>query len=141
MARSTLQPHILGKIAVKKTLLAAALLGLCAQGVAHAMLTGSTYSETISISDSHIHSSKNGQTIDLNLKQGALVVSAIPSAGFFGLKVGDTILKIDGKAVSSTKDFTEALDHSGATATFSVVRGRSQTEVVVQRHGGFDRFI
>lgn len=126
---------------MKKTLVVAVLLATSALGVAHGFFAGSTYSETISINDSHIRSDKNGQVIDIDRKQGALVVAALPSDGFFGLKVGDTIAKIDGKPVSSTKDFTTVLSESGPTATFSIIRAGSPMDMVVQRHGGFDRFI
>lgn len=126
---------------MKKTLVIAVLLATSALGVAHAFFAGSTYSESISISDSRIHSDKNGRIVDIDRKQDALVVSALPGDGFFGLKVGDTIAKIDGKPVSSTKDFTTVLSESGPTATFSIIRAGSPLDIVVQRHGGFDRFI
>lgn len=128
-------------INMKKTLVVAVLLATSSLGVAHGFFAGSTYSETISINDSRIHSDKNGQIIDIEREQGALVVTAVPSNGFFGLKVGDTIAKIDGKTVSSTKDFTTVLNESGRTATFSIIRAGSPMDIVVQRHGGFDRFI
>jgi S1-C subfamily serine protease len=128
-------------INVNKTLVVAVLLATSALGVAHGFFAGSTYSETISINDSHIHSDRNGRIIDIERKQGALVVTSLPSDGFFGLKVGDTIAKIDGKPVSSTSDFTAVLGKSGPTATFSIIRAGSPMDIVVQRHGGFDRFI
>jgi S1-C subfamily serine protease len=92
--------------------------------------------------DNHIRATQNGTVVELVHTADTLVVATLPPEGFFGLRVGDVIVKVDGKDVTTTDSFTYALNTAKSDkAVFTVKRSGAQLELSVDRRHGFDRFI
>jgi hypothetical protein len=91
---------------------------------------------TIKIEDSFIRATANDDVIEIRLAGDDLVVSTLPVHGFYGLQVGDRIVKVNGIAPHTTQDFLDDLDKSGnQVADFEVLRNGKTLVVPVPRKG------
>ena len=77
-----------------------------------------------------------GQLIGLELSNDAVTVAAFDDtfghlARDAGLQIGDRILAVDGKEVSSAEDVRQALQSSGSSLRLSLLRGSKRLEVAV----------
>lgn len=105
--------------------------------------------ETVSIGYSslvsdaqHIRASRNGGVVELVHRDNGLAVASVPRDGFFGLRPGDVIVRVQGSAITTTDSFTAALEALHADqATFTVRRAGATLDVRVPRHHGFDLFL
>lgn len=94
----------------------------------------STYK--IRIDDHLIHASKNGDVVEIRTQDNNLVVSLVPKDGFYGMKVGDRIVSIDGAPIHKTGEFVDALERAhGNDAKVALIRENSQVDIDLPRQG------
>lgn len=75
-----------------------------------------------------------GQLVGLELSNEAVTVAAFDdrcgtAAREAGLQIGDQILTVDGKAVSSAEDVRQALKNCGSRVTIGILRGSKQMDI------------
>lgn len=91
---------------------------------------------TIKIENSFIRATANDDVIEIRLVNNNLVVSTLPAHGFYGLQVGDRIVKVNGIATHATQDFIDDLDKSqNQTAEIEVLRNGKTLVVPVPKKG------
>lgn len=78
-----------------------------------------------------------GQTVGLQLRDNTVTIAAFDDslgaeARNAGLKIGDLIVKVNGKTVHNTEDIRNCLDSSGDTASLLVRRGSKELEIPVK---------
>jgi len=90
----------------------------------------------IDIEKTFIVASANDAVIKLTMHGNALTVSAVPANGFYGLKVGDVITKVNGDDIHSTNAFIAALDKSrNGIAAFDVSRDSKSLSLPIPKKG------
>ncbi len=90
----------------------------------------------IHIEKSFIKASADDAVIELKLVGDSLVVDTLPARGFYGLKVGDRISKINGTTIQSTDAFIAALEKSiDKIAKFQVIRANHMFELPIPEKG------
>lgn len=90
----------------------------------------------IDIENSFIKASADDSVVELKLVGNSLVVDTLPANGFYGLKVGDRISKVNGATIQSTDAFISALGTStDKVAAFQVVRANHTLELPIPEKG------
>lgn len=91
---------------------------------------------TIKIDDSLIRATANQVVVELQLKDDSLVVSETPSEGFYGLKAGDHVIKVNGNDVHTTQDFIDDLEKSGGdVANVQILRNDQIVSLSIPKKG------
>lgn len=75
-----------------------------------------------------------GQTVGLQLRDNTVTIAAFDDAlgaeaRNAGLKIGDEIIKVNGKKVQTIEEIRSALEASGSTASLTIRRGSKQLEL------------
>lgn len=125
-------------------LLAALAIGVMGLGVTQWLKSDHHhyFYESVTIDDTHIRSDHNGSIVELRNQQQQLVVTSVPSDGFFGLQAGDVIRRVDNQPVSTVESLRNALRaNKTEQASFTVERQGHPLDLNVARAHGFDRFI
>ncbi|MGM9605274.1 MAG: SpoIVB peptidase S55 domain-containing protein [Faecousia sp.] len=78
-----------------------------------------------------------GQTVGLQLRDNTVTIAAFDDAlgtqaRDAGLKIGDIIVKVNGKNVHNTDEIREVLDAAGDTASLLIRRGSKELEIPVK---------
>lgn len=90
----------------------------------------------IDIEKSFIKASANDAIIELKMIGESLVVVTVPNDGFYGLKVGDHIIKVNGDDIHTTDAFISSLDSSTDNlANFEIERDNTSLKLVVPKKG------
>jgi hypothetical protein len=91
---------------------------------------------TIKIDDSLIRATANKNVVELKLEGSALLVSNTPAEGFYGLKTGDRVVKVNGNDVHTTQGFIDDLDKSkDDVANIQILRNNRITSVSMPKKG------
>jgi S1-C subfamily serine protease len=91
---------------------------------------------TVKINDSLIRATANKNVVELKLEDTLLVVSSTPAEGFYGLKTGDRVVKVNGNDVHTTQGFIDDLDKSkDDVANVQILRNGQIMSVSIPKKG------
>lgn len=90
----------------------------------------------IDIEKSFIKASADDDVIKLTMVGKTLTVGTVPANGFYGLKAGDQITKVNSIDIHGTDGFVSALDNSTkGIATFQLLRDGRELSLSIPKKG------
>lgn len=90
----------------------------------------------IDIEKTYIKASAGDDVVKLTMVGDSLTVSALPANGFYNLKVGDQIIKVNAADIHGTDAFIAALDNSkNKVAAFQVLRDGKILNLPIPKKG------